>query len=187
MKRTAVAALLGLVASALAVPGVWATTAVERTETELIQEATLIVAGHVTHVESAWIDGDLSTLATIAVSEVLKGTAGAELTLVLPGGIDANRPVPVATLYPAAPEVFAQEDVLLFLVGEDRVPNGYAVVGFSQGKFTLVASAGGQAATQNLGGLKLARRDGQITRGTSKTISLPQLRQRIKELSDQPR
>jgi len=187
MKRPAVKAVLGLLATALVVPGLWATTAVERTETDMIEEATLIVTGHCTHVESAWLDGDLVTLATIGVSEVLKGTAGAEITLVLPGGIDANRPVPVATLYPAAPEVFVQEDVLLFLVGEDRVANGHAIVGFSQGKFTLVSSASQQVATQNLGGLRLARPDGQITRGASKAISIPQLRQRIKDLAAKPR
>jgi hypothetical protein len=183
MKRTAVKAALGLLAASLAVPALWATTAVERSETDLIQEATLIVTGRCTGLQSTWIDGDLATLATIAVGEVLKGAAGAEITLVLPGGIDANRPVPVATLYPAAPEVFLQESVLLFLVDEERVANGYAVAGFSQGKFTLVASAAGEAATQNLGGLRLARPDGQITRGTTKTISLKELRARIEELA----
>lgn len=173
---------LCLLVAATAVPGLWATTAVERTETDLIQEAELIVVGRVEGQESRWIDRDLVTLVTVSVSETLKGTPGAQVTVVVPGGVDANRPVPVAMTYPAAPELLGQENVLLFLTSEGRLAGGYSIVGFSQGKYSVVETAGGEkVATQNLGELNLQGRNGQVTRGSSKAIPLKQLRVKVKE------
>jgi hypothetical protein len=167
---------------ALAATGLRATTAVERTETDLIQEAELIVVGRVDGQESRWIDKDLVTLVTVSVTEAIKGTPGAQVTVVVPGGVDTSRPVPVAMTYPAAPELLGQENVLLFLTAEGRLAGGYSIVGFSQGKYTVVESAGGEkVATQNLGELNLRGRSGQVTRGTAKAISLPQLRLKVRE------
>lgn len=181
MRHAAKAAVLCLLVAALAVPALWATTAVEHTQTDLIQQAEIIVAGRCTGVQSQWVGRDLVTLATISVSEVLKGDAGSEVTVVLPGGIDSNRRFPIAVTFPAAPEIFQQEDVLLFLTAEDQVAGGWSIVGFSQGKFTVVESAGEKVATQNLSGLTLQGRNGRI-RGDIKTISLPQLRVQIREV-----
>jgi len=176
--RTAACVLV----AALAVPAVWATTAVERTEGDLIQEAVVIVTGRCVGLKPTWIDRDLVTLATIEVTETLKGNPVSQVTVVLPGGIDTNRPVPVAMTFPAAPEIFMAENVLLFLTAEDRVQNGYAVAGFSQGKFTVVEDAQGKSvATQNLSSLNLQNRKGGITRGATKAISIEALRQKIKE------
>jgi len=122
--RYAARAVLGFLATALALTPAWATTAVERTETDLIQEAAIIVTGHCTRLESQWLDRDLVTVATISVSEVLKGAAGPEVTVVLPGGIDTHRRIPIAMSFPAAPEISQQENVLLFLMPEDRVAGG---------------------------------------------------------------
>ena len=182
MRHSTKAALCLLVA-ALAVPAAWATTAVELTVTDMIQEAEIIVTGHCTQLQSQWVDGDLVTLATIQVSEVLKGQAGAQVTVVLPGGVDANRPVPVAMSFPGAPEILQQEDVLLFLAAEGRIANGLSIVGWSQGKFSLVDSPeGGQKiATQDLGALNLQSRTGALRRGAVKTFALAQLRQKIQE------
>ena len=89
--RRAARAVPGLLAVALALTPAWATTAVERTDTDLIQAATVIVTGHCTHLQSQWIDRTLVTIATISVTEVLKGQAGSVVTVVLPGGIDTPR------------------------------------------------------------------------------------------------
>lgn len=176
---------LCLLVAALATTGLWATTAVERTETDLIQDAELIVVGRVEGQESRWIDRDLVTLVTVSVAEALKGAPGAQVTVVVPGGVDANRPVPVAMTYPAAPELLGQENVLLFLTSEGRLAGGYSIVGFSQGKYTVVETAAGEkVATQNVGELNLRRRNGQVTRGSAKAISLKQLRLKIKETLD---
>jgi hypothetical protein len=183
--RYAARAVLGFLATALALTPAWATTAVERTETDLIQEAAIIVTGHCTRLESQWLDRDLVTVATISVSEVLKGAAGPEVTVVLPGGIDTHRRIPIAMSFPAAPEISQQENVLLFLTPEDRVTDGYAVVGFAQGKFTLAEERqdgqGRKVASQNLSALNLQGRTGAVNRGGARTLLLSQLRRKIRE------
>jgi hypothetical protein len=180
--RGAARAVLGLLAVALALTPAWATTAVERTDTDLIQEAAIIVTGHCTHLQSQWLDRTLVTIATISVTEVLKGQAGPEVTVVLPGGIDVHRRFPIAMSYPAAPEISQQENVLLFLVPEDRVPHGYAIVGFSQGKLTVANNGLGQpVASQNLSALNLQGRTGAVNRGRSRTLLLSELRQKIQQ------
>jgi hypothetical protein len=165
MRQAAKAGLCFLFAT-LAIPGLWATTAVEHSETDLIQAAEV-------------------TVVTVEVSEVLKGNAGNTVAVVVPGGIDTNRPVPVAMTYPAAPELLGQENVLLFLTDENRLAGSYGIVGFSQGKFTVVESAQGEkVATQNLSQLNLQDRNGNVTRGAARSIPLSQLRQKIKATLD---
>lgn len=187
--RQAAKVALGLLVAALAVPVLQATTAVERTETDLIQEAEIIVVGRVAEVRSTWIDNDLVTLATVSVSETLKGAPESAVTVVVPGGIDANRKIPIAMTFPAAPELMKQENVLLFLTAEGRVAGGYSVVGFSQGKFTVVENAKGEkVATQNLSDLTLQGRNGGTRQGGAKSISIPQLRQKVQSLAvEKPR
>ncbi|HEY0511874.1 MAG TPA: hypothetical protein VGH73_08220 [Thermoanaerobaculia bacterium] len=175
-------AVPGLLVAILAVPALWATTAVERTETDLVQESAIIVTGRCTGLQSQWIDRDLVTVATIQVSEVLKGSAGPTVSVVLPGGVDTHRRIPVAMSVAAAPEIQQQENVLLFLTPEDRIAAGYAVVGFSQGKFTVAQGPAGKTlATQDLSALNLQGRGGSSRRGAAKTILLDELRRRIRE------
>lgn len=182
--RRAARAVLGLLAAALALTPAWATTAVERTDTDLIQEASIIITGHCTHLQSQWLDRTLVTIATISVSEVLKGQAGSEVTVVLPGGVDVHRRVPIAMSFPAAPEISQRENVLLFLAPEDRVPHGYAIVGFSQGKLTIANNVQGQpVASQNLSSLNLQGRSGAVSPGRSKTLLLSELRQKIQAVA----
>lgn len=182
MLRSTARAVLSLLVAAAAVPAVWATTAVERTESDMVQESALIVTGHCTHQQSQWVGRTLVTLATIQVTEALKGDPGTTVTVVLPGGADSNRKIPVAMSYPAAPQIYQQEDVLLFLVPEDLVAGGYSIAGFSQGKFTLAENAQGkQVATQDLSALNLQGRSGSLHRGTAKTIQLDELRQLIRQ------
>jgi hypothetical protein len=181
MRKVKVAALC-LLAALLAVPALRATTAVERTEAEMIQEAQIIVTGRCVGVQSQWVDRDLVTLATIEVAEVLKGSAGSQVTVVLPGGADSNRKFPIAMSYPAAPEIFPQENVLLFLVPEGRVADGYSVVGFSQGKLTVADTPQGKVASQNLSALNLQGRDGAVHRGGAKTIAIDALRRKAQEI-----
>ena len=180
--RQAARAALCLLVCTLAASGLWATTAIERTTEDMAQEASVIVTGRVVNLQSTWIDDrDLVTLATIQVSEVLKGEAGAQVTVVLPGGIDSNRPVPIAMTFPAAPELQLKENAVLFLVPEGQVEQGYAIVGWSQGKYSLVETPEGKRmASQNLGDLNLQGRSG-VTRGGSKAVPYEQLRQQIQK------
>jgi hypothetical protein len=178
MRKAARAALCLLVA-ALVPTGLWATTAVEMSTDDMAHAASLIVSGRVTNVQSTWVDRDLVTLATISVSEVLKGQAGSEITVVIPGGVDMNRPIPIAVSVPAAPQFSDNESTLLFLVGEDQVQNSYAVVGFSQGKFTLEEVAADKMARQDTSDLNLQRSSGTIVRGGAKAVPYEQLKKQI--------
>src|SRR4029077_6508713 len=183
MLRSTARATLGLLAAILTVPAVQATTAVERSEADMVQESALIVTGHCTHLQSQWAGRTLVTLATVQVSEVLKGNAVSTVTVALPGGVDVNRRIPVAMSSPAAPVILQQENVLLFLTPQELVAGSYSVVGFSQGKFSLVEDAQGKMlATQNLNGLKVQGNQGAPRPGVGKTIQLDELRAKIHEL-----
>jgi hypothetical protein len=182
MLRSVVKTALVLLAVALAVPA-WATTAVERTQADMIKESAMIVTGRCTHLQSQWAGKVLVTLATIEVSEVLKGKAGSTVTIALPGGVDANRRIPIAMNYPAGPVILQQEKVLLFLTPQQLVAGSYSVVGYSQGKFTLVEDAQGKkVATQSLSGLKLQGNNGTVRPATGKTIQLDELRAKIRDV-----
>jgi hypothetical protein len=178
MRHLARAALCGA-ALLVAAGAVHATTAVEMNENDLIQQASDIVIGKCIAVQSQWIGRDLVTLASIEVTESLKGTAASLLTVVIPGGADSNRPVPIVMSFPAAPEIREQENVLLFLTPEDRVANGYAIVGFSQGKFSIAENAQGKkVASQNLSELTLQGKRGSRL-GDARAVVLADLRLRI--------
>lgn len=106
----------------------------------LSKDSDLIVTGRCTGLKSVWVENNriLVTLATIEVSDTLKGSSSPSVTVVLPGGSDSNRKFPVAMTYAGAPTIFENEEVFLFLTAEDLVEGGLAVSGFNQGKFSLV-------------------------------------------------
>jgi hypothetical protein len=121
-----------------------ATTLVKMSTEQMTARATDIVIGTVTGTHSVWVDRTLVTLAKVSVSESLKGGARSELTVVLPGGVDATRAVPVAVTWPGAPVLNAREDVVLFLERDAPVKDGHQIVGFSQGKYSVVRDAFGR-------------------------------------------
>ncbi len=156
-------AALGLLLLALA-PAAAATTAVRLSDADLVRAADVIVVGRCTGVEPTWIGRDLVTLATVEVREQLEGEPRRTLTVVLPGGVDRRRRVPVAVTWPGAPTLAAGEEVVLFLARRDPLPphaHAYTVVGFAQGKFSLVAGADGEPRVRrDLGGMVLHDADG---------------------------
>lgn len=177
-----VAKCLLCAAVALAAPALWATTMMKQTDKDLIRQSGIILTGRCTNLETAWVGRTLVTKATIAVDEVLKGDAVREVTVVLPGGVDVNRRIPVAVTYPGAAEILVREQVLLFLTPDGLVQDGYSVVGYSQGKLTLVETReSGPVGTQNLSDLQL-QHGSQIVRGGAVSISLRQLRETIQEV-----
>jgi hypothetical protein len=121
-----------------------ATTLLKMSTEQMTARATDIVVGTVTGARSVWVDRTLVTLAKVSVAESLKGAAPSELTVVLPGGVDTARAVPVAVTWPGAPVLKAREDVVLFLEADAPVKDGYQIVGFSQGKFSVVRDAFGR-------------------------------------------
>ncbi len=120
------------------------TLAVALSLEEMVNQSDVIEIGNCTNTQSVWVDGSLVTLATVSVSETLKGAGSETLTVVLPGGIDANRKIPVSMSYPGAPRLTPGEDAFLFLTADTDYGNGYVVAGFSQGKFSIVNDENGE-------------------------------------------
>jgi hypothetical protein len=179
MKLTLRAAL-GLAAGTLIATATWATTVVDKSHATMAQESALIVTGQCSRLASAWLGRELVTVATVRVDEQIKGQSRAEIQVIIPGGIDANRPIPLAVTVPGAPQILPGEQVLLFLANEDRVSNGYAIVGFSQGKFTVIDGPNGtKAATQDLTQLNLAGAKSTPRQGKANSFPLEQIRQEI--------
>ena len=91
---------------------------------DMTDQADVIAIGNCVETRSMWVDRSLVTLVTVAVSESLKGLPGDTLTVVVPGGVDVNRKIPVAMTYPGAPRLTPGENVFLFLNADSEVGGG---------------------------------------------------------------
>jgi hypothetical protein len=131
---------LSVLVCLLIAPSLHATTARALSREDMVRESELILVGRVVDTRSVWIDRDLVTLATIEVSEALKGASARRVTITLPGGVDAKRKFPVAMTWPGAPRLEVREEVVVFLDGSSA---GYTIAGFSQGKFSVSTDAKG--------------------------------------------
>src|SRR5262245_28476623 len=158
-------ALVGTILATLTVSGLWASKAVSTAHQDIVaaqvglksaavdkaiqdlsEQSEFIITGRCIGTKSAWVQDDraLVTLATVSVDEAVKGAAPSEVTVVLPGGVDANRRIPIAMTYAGAPQITAQEEVFLFLTPEESVHGGFAVTGFAEGKFSIVEDETGR-------------------------------------------
>ncbi len=148
---------------------------------DMAEQSDLIAIGSCVDTKSVWIDRSLVTLATINVAETLKGAESNPITVVLPGGIDANRKFPVAMTYPGAPQIQPGEEVFLFLNVEPDFGGGYTVAGFSQGKFSIVTDEDGQKlVTRDLTKTILKSNNG-IRRGSENATPLSSLKAEVKK------
>lgn len=118
-----------------------ATQMIALSEVQLVEKSSLIVIGRCTDVRSTWIDRRLMTRATVTVREVLKGEPRAQVTVVIPGGIDAQRPIPVAAVAAGTPQLAPAEEVVLFLSPSPDERDAYAVTGLAQGKLSILNDA----------------------------------------------
>src|SRR5215813_10926282 len=151
----------------------------EVSEKQMALQSELILTGRCASARTVWMGRSLVTLATISVGEIIKGQATGALTVVLPGGIDANRPVPISMSYPGAPRILPQEEVFLFLARQPEVPLGYVVAGYSQGKFSIVEDEQGQKhVSRDLTKVRL-RSSAGIGRGNVQKTSLDEFKDRI--------
>jgi hypothetical protein len=165
----------------VAVADLSATTARRLSNQQLAQDADVIAIGRCLETRSVWEGRTLLTLATVAVAETLKGGPEATLTVALPGGIDANRKVPVAMTYAGAPTMRPGEEVFLFLNRDEVVTAGLIVAGFAQGKFSIVQdAAGNRAVSRDLTTLKLQMGPGVVA-GTQTVTPLEEFRREVLE------
>ena len=147
---------------------------------DMVDQSDVIAIGNCTDTKSVWVDGTLVTLATVSVSETLKGAESGSLTVVLPGGIDANRQVPVAVSYPGAPRLTPGENAFLFLNSDVDYGLGYNVAGFAQGKFSIVNDEDGEpVVSRDLTRMTL-QGDNGVRRGGANVISLASFKDRVK-------
>ena len=157
-----------------------ATTARQLSNEVLTVEATAIVSGRCTSIHTTWSGRVLMTMATIQVTDRLKGDVAETITVALPGGIDANRRFPVSMQYPGAPQIATGEEVFLFLAPNADIGGSLAVVGFSQGKFSIVNDERGEkVVSRNLSAVTLQSPAG-TRRGTSTRVPLDQFRNEIR-------
>jgi hypothetical protein len=126
----------------------FATTLKPVTEEALTQDAEAIVVGTVASSRTEWIGRTLVTSVTVDVDETLKGEGAPRIEVLLPGGIDTKRAVPVAVRYPGAPTLVQGEGVVLFLNSTALKPEAHVITGFSQGKYTLSGEGDGAKSVQ---------------------------------------
>ncbi|HEX6199974.1 MAG TPA: hypothetical protein VF150_06900, partial [Thermoanaerobaculia bacterium] len=80
-----------------------ATTLLRLDDDQLVDQSSHVVTGTCDTVRTEWRNGMLVRLATIRIDGVLKGEAVSEVTVVIPGGVDLDREVPVAVIVPGTP------------------------------------------------------------------------------------
>jgi hypothetical protein len=147
---------------------------------DMVHKSDLIAIGTCVGTKSVWVGRSLMTLATVSVGETIKGTEQNEIAVALPGGIDANRDVPIAMNYAGAPRITPGEDVLLFLRAGGPVSGTYSIAGLSQGKFSIVKDEDGrQMVTRDLTKMMLRSNNG-MHRGLNNMTSLSSLKAEIK-------
>jgi len=156
------------------------TLAVALSLEDMVSQSDVIAIGNVVDTRSMWVDRNLVTLATVSVSESLKGAPGETVTVVLPGGVDVNRKVPVAMTYPGAPRLTPGENAFLFLTADSEVGGGYSVAGFAQGKFSIVNDEDGEPmVSRDLRQVSLQGNNG-VRRGQSNMASLKSMKDQVK-------
>jgi hypothetical protein len=192
-------ALSGVFLIVLVIAGLWATKAVNITGVaqpqdpaatslapglsmqQLVEGASSIVIGTCLETKSQWVERRLVTLATVSVAETLKGDAGGNVTVVLPGGIGSKGKFQLAMTYAGAPQIYREEKVALFLVpAQDEVANGYVVMDFAQGKFSIAEdNAGEPLVTRDMTRATMQRGVGP-TRGNPQSIPLAEFKALVK-------
>lgn len=190
-------ALSGVFLIVLVITGLWATRAddimgvineeqeiasaatplaTEMTLQQMVTESDVIATGECVETGIVWIDRNLYTRVRISVTEVVKGGSYEELVVMLPGGIDANRKIPIAMKHAGAPQIAIGEKVFLFLVPEGA--NSFAVTGFSAGKYSIVDSEGEPVVTR-VPIMKPIERNVGVMRGTPQGILLSEFKKRV--------
>lgn len=156
-----------------------ATTAVALNNQALTSTADVIAIGRVVDSRSVWEGRILVTQVTVRIEETLKGGAGETIVVTLPGGIDANRRIPVAMTYAGAPTLQPGERTFLFLDRDDENADRLTVVGFSQGKFSIaVEPSGTEIVERDLTQVRLASGAG-VVRGSRNRTSLSDFKREI--------
>lgn len=156
-----------------------ATTLRQASTRELAVRAERIVTGRCVATRVEWVGRLLVTLATFEVEETLKGEPTREITVSIPGGADPAHWPPIELVYAGAPRAWIGQEALLFLRPSAELRGAHALVGFSQGFFTLAPGPGGRVGQRDLGSVTLMGGSGASKRGASESFALAALKQEI--------
>ena len=175
--------LAGLAIALLSAGAASATTALKMSEEDLATGSDVIVVGQVSGHTTSWVDKTLVTLVTVDVDEVIKGEAGNQITVMVPGGTDTARQIPITVTYAGAPVLTPDERVFLFLDAAGNGVDTYTVSGFSQGKYSIVESPQGvQKVTRDLTDLTLQSKSGAERAGAVSAESLADFAREIRSM-----
>ena len=130
--------LCGLLAAGL-MPAVHATTLLQLSLNDMIQQSTMIVQGTAKPSYSAFRGSIIYTHYQVQVSQVLKGTAGTTIDVAVIGGAAEG----FRQSYAGAPTLMPGQQYVLFLWTSKTGLT--QVIGLSQGLFTVLSGASGQA------------------------------------------
>ena len=185
LARSIAAATLTL---ALAFPAA-ATTYAEMTDQQMTLESDAIIVGNVTQSKSQWIGKQLVTVVDMRVSETLKGDSKTTIQVVLPGGVDLKRKIPVSMTYPGAPSLRQGESVVLFLKKTELRPGAMVISGFSQGKYNIVTDASGDTIVSRSAAAPSASKSRSLTAAprTEKQRTLREFRAEIRDYLAKPK
>ena len=150
---------------------------IRQSNQQLTAASDVIMIGRAAERSTRWVDGTLVTAVMVDIAETLKGGVAGRIEVLLPGGADANRRIPVAMTFPGAPQMQANEEVFLFLTHDPDV-GGYIVSGFAQGKFSIVTQQGRRMIARDLRGSQLVEGTG-VARGTVTLTPLSDFRDEI--------
>jgi hypothetical protein len=182
--RSAAAATLAL---AFAFPAA-ATTYAEMTDREMTLESDAIIVGRVAQSKSQWVGKQLVTVVDMRVSETLKGGSKTTMQVVLPGGVDVKRKIPVSMTYPGAPTLRQGESVVLFLKTTTLRPGAMVISGFSQGKYNVVTDQTGEAVvTRSAADAPLGAKSNAVASSAEKRRTLSDFRAEINDYLAKPK
>ena len=172
MQRLLVA---GLIAASIA--QLQASTLLQLSLDDMIRKSSSIVRGKAQRTYTALHGTMIYSHYQIQVSEVLKGTAGSQIDLYVPGGI-ANG---VRQTYAGAPDLAAGQDYVIFLwTSKSGVTQ---VIGLSQGLFGITTSAAGQQMVVRAASTeRILNSSGQPVVDSDIQMLLSDLRARIKQV-----
>lgn len=145
----------------------YATTLQKFSLDDLVAHADTIIVGRCEKTENIWLDRKIYTIATIRVSQSVKGKASADnsIKVCIPGG-RVDKPIPVKLHVPGAAKVVQGEEMVLFLKARGIKKQQHRFVGMSQGKIPIKIDAKTSEKLVRYGGIikgvKMVDRQGKL-------------------------
>ena len=135
-------AAIAIATACLATPA-FSTSLVELDLKNMVAQSQSVVVGEATAQSVKMTEEGLYTITTFNVSDAVVGTAGASVSVAVPGGVYTLNGRRFAETWPGAPIFAVGQEAVLFL--NDGVEDNAGVVGFSQGVLTVTETAAGKS------------------------------------------